>query len=78
MVSSSLWSCRLKPITAKLGFTASMPDAQDYGDGVENKLASLLFVPLGKALSRIPPLKVVDKWSAIPKRARYGVLIAIS
>ena len=39
----------------KLVFTASLLDAQHLRDSVENKPASLLVVPLGKALSGIPP-----------------------
>ena len=42
-------------MTLKLVFTASLLDAQHYRDSVENKPASLLVVPLGKALSWIPP-----------------------
>ena len=37
---------------------------------MKNKSASLLVVLLGKALSGIPHLSVVDKWPATPKRAR--------
>ena len=37
--------------------------------------ASLLVVPLGKALSGIPHLDVVGRWPATPKRARYSALI---
>ena len=51
-VDSGLISSRVKPMTLKLVFTASLLDAQD---SVENKPASLLVVPLGKALSGIPP-----------------------
>ena len=36
---------------------------------MENKPASLLVVPLEKALSGIPHLGVVDRWPATPKRA---------
>ena len=50
-------------MTIKLVFTASLLDAQHYRDSVENKPASILVVPLGKALY------VVDKWLATPKRA---------
>ena len=46
---------RVKPMTLKLVFTASLLDAQHLRDSVENKPASLLVVPLGKALSGIPP-----------------------
>ena len=41
---------------------------------MENKPASLLVVPLGEALSGIPPcLGVVDRWLATPKRARTAL-----
>ena len=39
----------------KLVFTASLFDVQHLRDSVENKPASLLVVPLGKALNGIPP-----------------------
>ena len=39
---------------------------------MENKPASLLVVPLGKALSGIFHLGVVDRWLATPKRARIA------
>ena len=45
---------------------------------MENKLASLLVVPLGKALSEIPHLGVVDRCPSTPKRARYSAMIAFS
>ena len=41
-------------MTLKLVFTASLLDVQHERDSVKNKPASLL-VPLGKALSGIPP-----------------------
>ena len=50
-------------------FTTSLLDAQHKRDIVENKPASLLVVPLGKVLSRITHLGVVEKWLATPKRA---------
>ena len=46
---------RVKPMTLKLVFTASLLDVQHLRDSVENKPASLVVVPLGKALSGIPP-----------------------
>ena len=46
---------RVKPMTLKLAFTASLFDAQHYRDSVENMLASLVVVPMGEALCRIPP-----------------------
>ena len=42
-------------MTLKLVFTASLLDDQHLRDSVENKPASLLLVPLEKALSGIPP-----------------------
>ena len=63
---------RVKPMTTKLAFTASLLDAQHSRDSVENKPASLLVVPLGQALSGIPHLGVVDRWPATPKRARIA------
>ena len=41
-----------------------------------NKPTSSLVVPLGKAISGIPHLGVVDRWPATPKRALYGFLMA--
>ena len=40
-------------MTLKFVFTASLLDVQHLRDSVENKPASLLVVPLGKALSGI-------------------------
>ena len=60
-------------MTLKLVFTASLLDAQHERDSVENKPASLLVVPLGKALSGIlPSWCMVDRWLATPKRARIA------
>ena len=53
-VDSGLIPSRVKPTTLKLVFTASLLDAQHYRESVENKSASLP-VPLGKALTGIPP-----------------------
>ena len=68
-VDSRLIPSRVKAITLKLVFTASLLDAQHYRDCLKNKPASLLVVPLGKALSEIPHHSVVDGWPATPKRA---------
>ena len=57
----------------KLVSTASLPDAQHCRDSEENKLASLLVVPLGKARSEIPP--VIE---TAPKQAHYSASIAFS
>ena len=46
---------RVKSMTLKSVFTASVLDVQHYRDSVENKPASLLVVLLGKALSGISP-----------------------
>ena len=40
---------------------------------MENKTASSLVVSLGKALSGISHLRVVDRWPATPKRARIAL-----
>ena len=53
-VDLSLIPSLVKPMTLKLVFTVSLLDAQHERDSVENKPASLLSVPLGKALSGIP------------------------
>ena len=42
-------------MTLKLVFTASLLDVQHLRDSVKNKPASLLVVPLGKALNGVPP-----------------------
>ena len=65
----------VKPMTLKLLFTASQLDAQQR-DNVENQLASLIVEPLGKTLSGITHLRVVDRRSVTPKRTRYSALIA--
>ena len=54
-VDLGLFPSRVKPMTLKLVFTASLLDAQYYRDSVKIKPVSLLVVPLGKALSGIPP-----------------------
>ena len=40
---------------------------------MQNKPASLLVVSLGKALAGLLHLFVVDRWLAIPKRARVAL-----
>ena len=55
VVDLGLIPSRVKPITLKLVFTVSLLDAQRLRDSVENKSASLLVVPLGKALGGITP-----------------------
>ena len=54
-VDSGLILSRVKPITLKLKFTTSLLDARHETDSMDNKPASLLVVPLGKALGGIFP-----------------------
>ena len=44
-VDSHLIPSRVKPMTSKLVFTPSLPDAQRYKDSVTNKPARLVVVP---------------------------------
>ena len=60
-------------MTLKLVFTASPLDAQHKRVSVENKPASLLVVPLGKALAVFSHPGVVDRWPATPKRTRIAL-----
>ena len=55
-VDSGLIPSRVKPMTFKLVFTASLLDAQHFRNSVENKPASLLVVSVEKALSGTPHL----------------------
>ena len=48
-------------MTYKVVFTAFLLDVQHLRDIVKNKPASLFAVTLGKALSKIPHLSVVDR-----------------
>ena len=59
-IEAGFISSPVKPMTLKLVFRAFLLDAQHYRDSVDNKPASLLVAPLGKALGRIPHLGVVD------------------
>ena len=47
-VDSALIPSRVKPMTLKLVFTASLLDAQHYRNNVESKPASLLACAFGK------------------------------
>ena len=49
-VDSGVIPSRVKPMTLKLLFAASLLDVQHYRDSVKNKPASLLVLPLGRAL----------------------------
>ena len=55
-VDSDLVQSSVKPLTVQLIFIASLLDVQQQRDSVKNQLASLLVVPLGKALIRIKVL----------------------
>ena len=77
-VNSDLIPSRNKAMTLKPEFTASLLDAQHYEGSEENKLTSLLVVPLGKALGGISLFGVVNRSPATFKRAFYGALIAFS
>ena len=48
--------------TLKMASAASLLGVQHLGEVVENKLASLLVVSLGKTLNRMPNLYVEDRW----------------
>ena len=54
-VDLGLFPSRVKLMTLKLVFTAFLLDAQHLRDSMKIKPVSLLVVPLGKALSGIPP-----------------------
>ena len=65
-VDLGLIPSRVKPMTLK----SQLPCYER--DSVKNKRASLLVVPLGKALSGIFPSRC-GRWLAIPKRARICI-----
>ena len=54
-VDLGLIPSRVEPMTLKLVLTASLLDVQHQRGSGENKPATLLVEPLGKALSGIPP-----------------------
>ena len=62
-------------MTLKLLFTASLLDAQHESDSVENKPASSLVVPLGKALSGIPSSWCGRLMAGNSKASSYSALI---
>ena len=74
-VDFGLIPSRVKTMTLKLVFIASLLAAQHKGT-VSRTSRQVSVVPLGKALSGIPHVGVVDRWPAISKRARYSALIA--
>ena len=65
-------------MTLKLVFTASLLDAQHLRDSVKNKPASLFVVPLGKALSGIPPFWCGRQMAGNSLASSYSALIAFS
>ena len=54
-VDSGLIPSRVKPMTLNIGIHSFPAWRSALKDSVENKPASLLVVPLGKALGGIPP-----------------------
>ena len=54
-VDLGLIPSRVKSMTLKLVFTASLLDVQHYRDSVESRAASFTFCAGGKAFSGIPP-----------------------
>ena len=70
-VDSGLIPSRVKSMTTKLTFTASLFDTQHYREDVENKWADN-FVPLRKALSGVFHLRAVRRWPVAPNRACYS------
>ena len=77
-VDSGLIPSRVKPMTLKLVFTATLLDGQHLRDSVENKPASLLVVSLGKAHSGIPPSWCDRQMAGNAKASSYGALIVLS
>ena len=77
-VDLGLIPSRVKPMTLKLVFTASLLDAQHLRDSVENKPASFFVVPLGKALSGIPPSWCGRQIAGNSQTSSYSALITFS
>ena len=71
-VDLDLIPSRVKPVTLKLAFTASLLDAQHFRDSVKNEPASLLVGPLGKAFSGIPPSWCGRQMADTRKRAHIA------
>ena len=64
---------RVKPMTLKLVFTASLLDVQHLRDSVE-KAGEFTCCAVGKMhYMEILHLSVVDSWPATPKRARTAL-----
>ena len=77
-VHSGLIPSRIKPMTLKLVFTASLLDDQHQTDSVENKPASLLAVPLERALNGIPLSWCGGQMAGNSQASSYSALIAFS
>ena len=72
-VDLSLIPSRVKPMTLKLVFTASLLDVQHLRGCVE-KAGKFTCCAVGKGTSRNSPhLSVVDRWPTTPKRARTAL-----
>ena len=69
MVGSDSITSRVKPVTLKLVFTASLLKVLHKSDSMENKPAGSLVVPLEKTLNGIFPSGKGDRWLATLKRA---------
>ena len=73
-VDLNLIPSRVKPMTLKLVFTASLLDVQALKGQCEEQAGKFTCcaAPSGKVLSGIPTFGVVDRWPATPKRARIA------
>ena len=65
-------------MTLKLVFTASLLDDQHQWNSVEDKPGSVLVVPLGKALSGIPPSWCGRQMAGNSQARSYSALISLS
>ena len=66
----SSYSCFRVALQKSQVMTSFFPPMFFPGAATGSKPASLLVVPLEKALNGIPHLSVVDRWPATTKRAR--------
>ena len=69
---------RVKPMTSKLLFTASLVDVRQTSTVWRTNRQVYLLYRWEKHLAEFPHLKVVGRWPATPKRARYSAFIAFS
>ena len=71
-VDLGLIPCRVKPMTLKLIFTASLLDAPHYGTVWRTSRQVYLLCRRERHLAGFPHLGVVNQWPATPKRARVA------